>query len=154
MFITPKRNPRPCGYQTQVPCPLSPWEPLFYFLTQICLYSTFQVDVITRCLSFCVWLLSVIAFEVLLCCSMWQNFFTFSGSITFTEPLNGPLFIYFDCSRGLLLYMGLSLSAASRGSSWLWCVGFSLRWLLMWPRSSVVDSWALELGLSSCSTWA
>ena len=69
---------------------------------------------------------------------------------------------------------GLSLVAASRGYSSLWCAGFSLQWLLLLQctgsrhvgfsscglRASVVvsrglsscGSWALELRLNSCGT--
>ena len=69
----------------------------------------------------------------------------------------------------------LSLVAASGSYSWLWCVGFSLRWLLLlWStgsrhvgfsscgtRASVVvahrlsscGSWALERRLRSCGVW-
>ena len=61
---------------------------------------------------------------------------------------------------------GLSLVAASRGYSSLWCTGFSLWWLLLLrhtgPRASVVVACrlsscglrALEHRLSSCGTWA
>ena len=61
----------------------------------------------------------------------------------------------------------LSLVAASRGYSFLWCLGFSLCWLLrfhstasrVWAsvvaacRLSTCDSWAIEHGLSSCAAW-
>ena len=44
---------------------------------------------------------------------------------------------------------GLSLVAASRGYSLLWCVGFSLRWLLLlWSTGSRC------VGFSSCGLWA
>ena len=44
---------------------------------------------------------------------------------------------------------GLSLVAASRGYSLLWCAGFSLRWLLLlWSTGS------RHTGFSSCGTWA
>ena len=60
---------------------------------------------------------------------------------------------------------GLSLVAASRGCSSLWCTGFSLQWLLLWKaleaRASVVaahglgsfGSWDLERQLSSWGPW-
>ena len=51
---------------------------------------------------------------------------------------------------------GLSLVAASRDYSSLWCVGFSLRWLLL-LQSTGSSAWASVVaahGLSSCSTWA
>ena len=44
---------------------------------------------------------------------------------------------------------GLSLVAASRGYSLLWCVGFSMPWLLLF-RSTV----SRRVGFSSCGTWA
>ena len=63
---------------------------------------------------------------------------------------------------------GLSLVAASRGYSSLWCAGFSLRWLLLLqridlryagfsscsPGLSSCSSRALERRLSSCGTWS
>ena len=56
---------------------------------------------------------------------------------------------------------GLSLVAASGGYSSLWCMGFSLRWLLllrsMGSRRAGFSScglWALEHRLSSCGTRA
>ena len=56
---------------------------------------------------------------------------------------------------------GLSLVAVSRGYSSLWCVGFSLRWLLLfWSTGSrhagfsSCGSRALERRLSSCGAWA
>ena len=54
----------------------------------------------------------------------------------------------------------LSLVAASRGYSLLWCTGFSLWWrLLLWSMGfrhmgfSSCGSWALERRLSSCGAW-
>ena len=51
---------------------------------------------------------------------------------------------------------GLPLVVASGGYSSLWCMGFSLQWLLL------LQSWALGVrasavvvhGLSSCGSWA
>ena len=58
------------------------------------------------------------------------------------------LFYFFGCIRSLLL-RGLSLVAASGGYSSLWCVGFSLRWLLLlWSTGS------RRVGFSSCGLWA
>ena len=44
---------------------------------------------------------------------------------------------------------GLSLVAVSGGSSSLWCVGFSLRWLLLLRSTG-----SRRAGFSSCSMWA
>ena len=70
------------------------------------------------------------------------------------------LFI-FGCVGSLLLGVGFSLVAESRGSSSLRCTGFSLQWLLlsqsMGSRRAGFSScglWALEGRLSSCGTWA
>ena len=69
-------------------------------------------------------------------------------------------FFFFGCTGSLLLH-GLSLVAASRGYSLLWCTGFSLRWLLLlWSTGSRHMGFsscgfqALEHRLSSCGTWA
>ena len=42
------------------------------------------------------------------------------------------LFIYFWLRWVFVAVRGLSLVAASRGYSSLWCAGFSLWWLLLW----------------------
>ena len=54
----------------------------------------------------------------------------------------------------------LSLVAASRACSWLWCLGFSLQWLLLLQSMGSkfmgfgsCGSRILEGGLSSCGTW-
>ena len=61
-------------------------------------------------------------------------------------------FIYlfiFGCVGSSVATRGLSLVAASRGYSSLWCTGFSLRWLLLlWSMGS------RHVGFSSCGTWA
>ena len=59
---------------------------------------------------------------------------------------------------------GLSLVAASRGYSSLWCMGFSLQWLLLLRSTdsrcmgfSSCGMWApvvVARGLSSCGSWA
>ena len=64
--------------------------------------------------------------------------------------------------------MGFSLVAMSRGYSTLWCMGFSLQWLLLlriggsravWASVVVscglqwLGSWALEHRLNNCGTW-
>ena len=57
------------------------------------------------------------------------------------------LFIYlfiFGCVGSLLL-RGLSLVAASRGYSSLWCAGFSLQWLLLLRSLG-----SRRVGFSSC----
>ena len=59
------------------------------------------------------------------------------------------LFIYFWLCWVFVAVCGLSLVAASRGYSSLWCAGFSLRWLLLlWSTGS------RHMGFSSCGTWA
>ena len=74
------------------------------------------------------------------------------------------LFIYFWLRWVFVAARGLSLAAASRGYSSLWCAGFSLRWLLLLQsmgsrhagfssvtrRLSICGSRALECRLSSC----
>ena len=67
-------------------------------------------------------------------------------------------FFFFGC---FVAVCGLSLVAASRGYSSLWCAGCSLWWLLLlWSTGSKhagfssCGSWALERRLSSCGTRA
>ena len=55
------------------------------------------------------------------------------------------LFYFFWLHWVFVAAHGLSLVAASGGYSSLWCVGFSLRWLLIAVASLVV-----EHGLSAC----
>ena len=73
--------------------------------------------------------------------------------------------IYFDfsfgCTRSLCIMCWLSLVAASRGHSLLWCAVFTLQWLLLLLSTdsrclsfSSCRSWTLELGLSPCGTRA
>ena len=71
------------------------------------------------------------------------------------------LFIYFWLSWVFVAARGLSLVVASGGYSSLWCVGFSLRWLLLlWSTGSrhagfsSRGSRALECRLSSCDMQA
>ena len=45
---------------------------------------------------------------------------------------------------GLHCYLGFSLVVASKGYSWFHCVGFSLRWLLLWSTGPRV------LGFGAC----
>ena len=59
------------------------------------------------------------------------------------------LFIYFWLCWVFVAARGLSLVAASGGYSWLWCTGFSLRWLLLLRSTGSRHS-----GFSSCDTWA
>ena len=80
-------------------------------------------------------------------------------SFFFFFPIN--LFIYFWLRWVFVAARGLSLFVASRGYSSLWCVGFSLWWLLLlWSTGSrhagfsSCDSRALERRLSSCGTQA
>ena len=71
------------------------------------------------------------------------------------------LFIYVWLHWVFVAVRGLSLVASSGGYSSLWCVGFSLRWLLLLQSTgsrhvgfSSCGSGALERRLSSCGTWA
>ena len=58
-------------------------------------------------------------------------------------------FFFFWLRWGFVAACGLSLVAAGRGYSSLWCAGFSLRWLLLfWSTGSS------RAGFSSCGTWA
>ena len=81
----------------------------------------------------------------------------------------GYLFFFFLFSLFVYLWLcwvfvaahGLSLVAASRGYSSLWCVGFSLQWLLLLQSTgsrhagfSSCGSRALERRLSSCGARA
>ena len=81
----------------------------------------------------------------------------------------GALVFYFWLRWVFIAVLGLSLVVVSRGYSSLWCVGFSLWWLLLlWSTgsrhtsSSVIvacglssrGSWALEHRLSSCGARA
>ena len=55
------------------------------------------------------------------------------------------LFIYFGLHWVFVAVRGLSLVVVSKGYSSLWCVGFSLRWLLLlWSTGS------RHMGFSSC----
>ena len=71
------------------------------------------------------------------------------------------LFIYFWLCWVFVAARGLSLVVASGGYSLLWCVGFSLQWLLLLRSTgsrcvgfSSCSSWALESRLSSCGARA
>ena len=55
------------------------------------------------------------------------------------------LFIYFWLCWVFVAVCGLSLVVASRGYSSLWCVGFSLRWLLLLQSTG-----SRRAGFSSC----
>ena len=57
------------------------------------------------------------------------------------------LFIYFWLHWVFIAAHGLSLVAASGGYSSLWCMGFSLQWLVLWSTGSRCA------GFSSCGTW-
>ena len=58
------------------------------------------------------------------------------------------IYFYFWLPWVFVAARGLSLVAASGGCSSLWCVGFSLRWLLLlWSTGS------RHLGFSSCGLW-
>ena len=58
-------------------------------------------------------------------------------------------FIYFWLRWVFVAACGLSLVAASRGYSSLWCMGFSLWWLLLLRSTGSRHS-----GFSSCGRWA
>ena len=65
------------------------------------------------------------------------------------------LFIYFWLCWVFVAAHGLSLAVASGGYSSLWCVGFSLWWLLLRSTGSRhVGSVVAARGLSSCGLWA
>ena len=59
------------------------------------------------------------------------------------------LFVYFWLRWVFVAMCGLSLVAASGGYSSLWCVGFSLQWLLLLQSTG-----SRCAGFSSCGTWA
>ena len=59
------------------------------------------------------------------------------------------LFIYFWLHWVFVAAHGLSLVVANGGFSSLWCVGFSLQWLLLLQNMGSRRS-----GFSSCGTWA
>ena len=81
------------------------------------------------------------------------NFFFFFFKIN--------LFIYYFWLLGVFIAARrLSLVAASGGYSLLWCVGFSLQWLLLWSTGSRCVGFSnfgargLECRLSSCGAQA
>ena len=59
------------------------------------------------------------------------------------------LFIYFWLRWVFVAAHGLSLAVVSGGYSLLWCVGFSLRWFLLWQSTG-----SRHMGFSSCGTLA
>ena len=59
------------------------------------------------------------------------------------------LFIYFWLCWVFVAARGLSLVVVSGGYSSLWCVAFSLRWLLLLRSTG-----SRHVGFSSCGTWA
>ena len=71
------------------------------------------------------------------------------GVCYFIIFFNINLFIYFWLCWVFVAVRGLSLVAASGGYSWLRCVGFSLRWLLLLRSTG-----STHAGFSSCGTWA
>ena len=46
-----------------------------------------------------------------------------------------PFYLSIHCAGSSLLHMGFSLVGAGGGSSSLWCMAFSLQWLLLLPSS-------------------
>ena len=91
-----------------------------------------------------------------------EIFFSQSHSpFSFIYYLLTYLFIYFWLRWVFVAACGLSLVAASGGSSWLQCAGFSLQWLLLLRSTgsrctgfSSCGSQALERRLSSCGAGA
>ena len=84
----------------------------------------------------------------------------FIGHIFLSFFFSINLFIYFWLHWVFVAAHGLSLVAASGGYSSLWCVGFSLWWLLLLQSRgsrhvgfSSCGSRALERRLSSCGAW-
>ena len=73
-------------------------------------------------------------------------------NLHFQERINGRniyLFIYLWLCWVFVAVHGLSLVAVSGVYSSLWCVGFSLRWLLLLRSTG-----SRHAGSSSCGTWA
>ena len=60
-----------------------------------------------------------------------------------------PFLFIFLAMLGPRCYAGFLLVAASGGYSSLWCIGFSLRWLLLFQSMG-----SRHEGFSSCGTWA
>ena len=79
---------------------------------------------------------------------LYLNFF-----ILLFAKINFCLFI-FGCAGSLLLHIGFS-NCREQGLLFLWCVGFSWRWLLLLQstgsRCSVACGIFLDLGSNSCS---
>ena len=81
---------------------------------------------------------------------------TFLSRILFFNKFIYFILFYFWLCWVFIAACGLSLVAASRGYSSLWCAGFSLQWLLL------LGAWALgaqasvvvACGLSSCGSRA
>ena len=91
-------------------------------------------------------------------------FFLMTYYLHITHPPIYFLFIYFSTFLYLFLFInlfifwlhlvfisvqGLSLFAASRAYSSLWCAGFSLWWFLLLQSTG-----SRHAGFSSCGTWA
>ena len=90
-------------------------------------------------------------------CNHHHNLVSFSLIYLFFKKYLFYLFIYFWLRWVFVAARGLSLVAASRGYSSLWCAGFSLRWLLLLRSTgsrcagfSSCGTRALESRLSSC----
>ena len=80
----------------------------------------------------------------------WENQeFTFSFFLKI-------IFIYFWLFWVFVAVCGLSLATASEGYSWMQCLGFSLRWLLLLQAQALgtLASVLVACDLSSCGTWA
>ena len=57
--------------------------------------------------------------------------------------------LFIGCVGSSVAVRGLSLVAASRVCSLLWCAGFSLQWLLLLQSTG-----SRHAGFSSCASWA
>ena len=66
----------------------------------------------------------------------------------FLKSILSLFFFFFGCVGSSLLHW-LSLVAANRGYSSLWCAGFSLWWLLLLRSTG-----SKCVGFNSCSVWA
>ena len=86
-----------------------------------------------------------LVFHLLYCCITLKILAFF-----FCGPLKKIIYLFiFVCTGSLLLCRGFSLVALSGGYSSLWCVDFSLQWLLLLRSTG-----SRRMGFSSCGTWA
>ena len=78
-----------------------------------------------------------------------MNLYFFSKLVFLFVCFLTYLFIYFWLRWVFIAAHGLSLVAASEVYSSLWCVGFSLWWLLLLQSTG-----SRHTGFSSCGQWA